>query len=138
MDQARLLARLPPATSAPGELMATAASKGQSEGLDRTLTLDDVRGRATISIEQAASLLGVSRGVAYEAARRGDLPCLSLGACRLVCVPRLLARLGAGPQIEGGDTLDSASSVEPLTRENGPHATMMQPVTRPLREVDGC
>jgi hypothetical protein len=30
--------------------------------------------RLTISVEDAARLLGISRGLAYEAARRGQLP----------------------------------------------------------------
>lgn len=36
------------------------------------LTLDDVRDRATISIEETADVLGLSRGVAYASARTGD------------------------------------------------------------------
>ena len=48
----------------------------------------------TLSVEQAARLLGVSRGVAYEAARSGQLPTIRLG--RRVLVPRaqLLRMLG--------------------------------------------
>jgi excisionase family DNA binding protein len=38
-----------------------------------------------MSVEDAGKLLGVSRGVAYEAARRGALPSLRLG--RRVVVP---------------------------------------------------
>ena len=58
------------------------------------MTLDDLKGRATCSIEEAAALLGVSRGVAYEAARTGQLPVLPLGRRRLVLVPKLRAMLG--------------------------------------------
>ena len=35
--------------------------------------------RLTVSVEDAARLLGISRGLAYDLARRGELP----GACRL-------------------------------------------------------
>jgi len=35
------------------------------------VTLDGLRGRATCTVEEAADLLGVSRGVGYEAARTG-------------------------------------------------------------------
>jgi excisionase family DNA binding protein len=59
------------------------------------LTLDAIRNRATITIEEAAAVLGVSRGVAYESARCGQLPVLTLGRRRLVPVPKLLALLGA-------------------------------------------
>jgi excisionase family DNA binding protein len=59
------------------------------------MQLSDLDCRATCTIEEAAQILGVSRGVAYESARRGELPVLSLGRRRLVPVPRLLALLGA-------------------------------------------
>ena len=52
--------------------------------------------RLTYTIEEAAKLLGVSRGSAYEAARRGELPTLRLG--RRLVVPR--ARL---EELLGGD-----------------------------------
>lgn len=51
---------------------------------------------ATISVEEAAPLLGIGRGTAYEAARQGQLPTLRLGRRLLVPVPRLLEMLGAG------------------------------------------
>ena len=62
-----------------------------------TLTLDAIAGRATLTVEEAAAVLGVSRGNAYEAVRSGALPSLRLGARILVPVPRLLAMLGAAP-----------------------------------------
>ena len=40
----------------------------------------------TCSVPEAARLLGVSRGVGYEAARSGDLPTIRLG--RRLLVPR--------------------------------------------------
>lgn len=40
----------------------------------------------TVSVEEAAALLGISRALAYELVRRGDLPCLRLG--RRVVIPR--------------------------------------------------
>ena len=40
----------------------------------------------TITIEDAARLLGISRGLAYEAARRGEMPVIRLG--RRLLVPR--------------------------------------------------
>lgn len=40
----------------------------------------------TCSVPEAALLLGVSRGVGYEAARSGDLPTIRLG--RRLLVPR--------------------------------------------------
>jgi len=42
--------------------------------------------RLTLTVEEAARLLGISRNSAYEAARRGELPAIRLG--RRILVPR--------------------------------------------------
>lgn len=57
--------------------------------------LDEVSGKATITIEQTARLLGLGRTAAYHAARRGELPTRRLGRRLLVPVPALLEWLGA-------------------------------------------
>jgi excisionase family DNA binding protein len=57
--------------------------------------LDALDGKATISIEQTAQLLGLGRTATYDAARRGELPTRRLGRRLLVPVPALLAWLGA-------------------------------------------
>lgn len=44
-------------------------------------------GPMTYTIEEAARLCGVSRGVGYEAARRGELPTIRLG--RTLLVPKI-------------------------------------------------
>ncbi|MGI8876141.1 MAG: helix-turn-helix domain-containing protein [Egibacteraceae bacterium] len=49
---------------------------------------------ATITIEEAGELLGISRRSAYRAAAAGELPTLRLGRRLLVPTPRLLALLG--------------------------------------------
>lgn len=49
---------------------------------------------ATLTVEQAAKLLGISRGLAYEAVRRGEIPSITLGRRRLVPTRKLLALLG--------------------------------------------
>jgi excisionase family DNA binding protein len=43
-------------------------------------------GRLVVSVTEAAELLGISRGLAYELARAGQLPSLRLG--RRLVVPR--------------------------------------------------
>lgn len=58
------------------------------------LAVTDVVGRATITVAEAADLLGVGRSAAYEAARRGQLPTRRVGRKLLVPVPALLAWLG--------------------------------------------
>jgi excisionase family DNA binding protein len=55
--------------------------------------------RRVLTIGEAARLLGVSRGVAYEMARRGTLPTLRLSPRRL-CVPvTALERLLSGNEV---------------------------------------
>lgn len=44
------------------------------------------RERLTLSVEEAAAVLGISRALAYELVARGELPCLRLG--RRIVVPR--------------------------------------------------
>ena len=46
----------------------------------------DERAPLTLSVTEAASLLGISRALAYELVARGELPSLRLG--RRVVVPR--------------------------------------------------
>ena len=59
------------------------------------ITLDQLDGRVTLTIEEAATLLGLGRSAAYEAARRGQLPTRRLGRRLLIPVPALLEWLGA-------------------------------------------
>lgn len=42
--------------------------------------------RLTLTVEEAAGLLGISRALAYELVGRGELPCLRLG--RRIVIPR--------------------------------------------------
>ena len=43
--------------------------------------------RLTLNVEEAAHLLGISRGLAYELARCGRLPVIRLG--RRILIPRV-------------------------------------------------
>jgi excisionase family DNA binding protein len=57
------------------------------------------RERLTLTVEEAAAVLGISRAFAYDAVRRGEIPAIKIG--RRILVPRLaLGRLletpGAG------------------------------------------
>ena len=51
-------------------------------------------GRATVSVEEAATVLSVGRCTAFEQAAAGTLPTIRVGRRLLVPVPRLLAMLG--------------------------------------------
>jgi excisionase family DNA binding protein len=57
------------------------------------MNLDDIRGRATISVPEAGEVLGIGRDASYEAAGRGEIPTLRLGRSLRVPVPSLLAML---------------------------------------------
>lgn len=56
--------------------------------------LAQVAEEATITVEQAAEVIGLGRTAAYEAARRGEFPTRRLGRRVVVPVPALLEWLG--------------------------------------------
>lgn len=79
--------------------MATATGIGQKTR---------VEGRVTLTVEEATRELGIGRGLAYEAARRGELPTIRVGRRLLVPVDaldRLLAGEGTAARAvrETGD-----------------------------------
>ena len=51
---------------------------------------------ATMTVEEAGELLGLSRSSAYRAAARGELPTLRFGRRLVVPTRRLLTLLGYG------------------------------------------
>jgi excisionase family DNA binding protein len=75
-------------------------------GATRADDLAAVATRTTITIEEAASLLGIGRTAAYEAARRGQLPTRRLGRRLLVPVPALLDWLGRPSSTDQGLSKD--------------------------------
>ncbi len=52
--------------------------------------------RETLTVEQAAKVLGIGRGTAYEAVRAGELPAIRIGK-RLVVPRQAIDRLLADP-----------------------------------------
>lgn len=61
--------------------------------------------RATVTVEEAGEILGISRGSAYQAAREGRLPAIRVG--RRLVVPKV--------QLER--MLDGVDAYVPLGRE---------------------
>jgi hypothetical protein len=55
--------------------------------------------RVTAVLLEDGEWLGIGRGVAYKAARNGELPVLQFGARLVVPVPKLLAMLGADDEV---------------------------------------
>lgn len=56
--------------------------------------IGDWRNKSTVTIEEAAPILGVSRGSAYGAARTGEIPTLRIGRRLVVPVAALRRLLG--------------------------------------------
>jgi excisionase family DNA binding protein len=61
------------------------------------------RERLVLTVEEAARVLGISRGLAYRLVATGELPCLRLGARRVVPRQALQALVG-GVVVEGAAT----------------------------------
>ncbi len=61
--------------------------------------------RLTLTVEEAAVILGISRASAYEATRHGEIPCIRIG--RRILVPRValdrLLRAAGGAQADDED-----------------------------------
>jgi excisionase family DNA binding protein len=61
---------------------------------NRTITIEDLRGRSTCSVEEASRLLGIGRSTAFAAARDGSLPTLRVSHRLLVPLAKLRVMLG--------------------------------------------
>lgn len=56
--------------------------------------MPDPHERPTMTVEEAGTMLGLSRAAAYRAAARGDLPTMRVGRRLMVLVAPLRRRLG--------------------------------------------
>ncbi|MBD2760113.1 excisionase family DNA-binding protein [Yimella sp. cx-573] len=63
---------------------------------DTAAAQDAVLARLTLTVDEAAVVLGVSRDVAYRAIEAGELPSLRLGRRIVIPAAKLLDLLGAG------------------------------------------
>lgn len=61
---------------------------------ERSLVVPDPRERPTLTVKEAAALLGISLHGAYDAAHRGELPVIWIGRRMLVLTAGLLAMVG--------------------------------------------
>lgn len=59
--------------------------------------------RLVLSIPETAALLGISRALAYELARRGELPTMQLGRRRVVPRTALARFVAAGTAAPAGE-----------------------------------
>lgn len=74
---------------------------GHREGEVGVVGLEE-RDRLVVTVEQAGRLLGISRGLAYELARTGQIPAIRLGRRLVVSRARLLAMLQDGAPESSG------------------------------------
>jgi excisionase family DNA binding protein len=82
-------------------------------------TLADLTGPeapATINVEEAAQVLRISRGVAYEGVRRGEIPALHVGNRWLVPVGPFLKFLG----VEQPEPTPAGSNTRGVARTEPP------------------
>jgi excisionase family DNA binding protein len=76
-------------------LAGTAAAGTQGPGL-ASGAIAPLNERLTLTVEEAATLLGISRAFAYEAVTRGEIPSIRIGRRVLVPKAALQRLLGAG------------------------------------------
>ena len=62
--------------------------------INRPLMPDEWRSKPTLTVTEAAQMLGISRSSAYDAARSGSLPTIKMGGRVLVPTASLLRLLG--------------------------------------------
>lgn len=60
-------------------------------------TLEDVRHRATLTVDEYAAFVGVSRSTAYLAVNAGEVTSIRVGRRVLIPTPALLRSLGDVP-----------------------------------------
>jgi excisionase family DNA binding protein len=72
----------------------------QGEAIMAVIASEFSRLPALIGVEQACTLLGISRSAGYRAAAAGDLPTIRLGRRLYVPTARLLTMLGLAPEVK--------------------------------------
>ena len=68
-------------------------------------------GRLSLTVEEAAEALGISRGLAYEAVRLGQIPSVRIG--RRILIPR--KALEEQLQLESGPAATERTESEPTS-----------------------
>jgi excisionase family DNA binding protein len=76
---------------------------------------DDIQ-PLTLTVEQAAKLLGIGRSTAYELIHTGDIPSLRLGRRIVVPMARLAERLGVDAGHPEASALRPPASAGPTGR----------------------
>ena len=84
-------------------------SAKRPEGIRNETTKDEPKHvRVTLTVDEAAELLGIGRSTAYDAVNRGELPCVRVGRRLLILRAPLLRLLGE----DGGRSHEEDSGLE--------------------------
>jgi hypothetical protein len=73
----------------------------------------ELAGRLTLTVPEAGRMLGLGRGSAYAAARRGDIPTLPFNGRLVVPVPKLLIMLGVSAAEVEAEHADATQDESP-------------------------
>jgi excisionase family DNA binding protein len=79
----------------------------------------DWRGRTTITVEEAGTILGIGRSSAYELVRSGEIPMIRLGRRFVVPVAPLRRMLGEAPSDDNDAAGNGAEVTAPAAGTRG-------------------
>ena len=68
--------------------------------LEKSKVSARLRGPYGLSIPAAGAMIGLSRSAAYQAAKRGEIPVLEIGALKIVPRVKWLRQIGVDPSGE--------------------------------------
>lgn len=85
------------------------------------MSTPDLTGRLTCTVPEAGQVLGIGRDAAYRAAADGTIPTLRLGRRIVVPIPKLMALLGATPDMDEAGTPIPANATTNVAEEERRH-----------------
>ena len=77
------------------------------------MNLPDPIERPSITVEEAAAILGISRATAYDAVREGDIPAIRIRGRLIIPTESLLRLLGFAPTVVGAAPQNTATELSP-------------------------
>ena len=73
------------------------------------MTLEEALTKATVSVPEAGKVFyGLARNASYDAAKRGDIPTISIGKIKRVPVAPIAERLGLQTRFVEADLMEQA------------------------------
>ena len=77
------------------------------------MNLPDPIERPSITVEEAAAILGISRATAYDAVREGDIPAIRIRGRLIIPTESLLRLLGFAPTVVGAVPQNTTTEPSP-------------------------